>query len=69
MTNSHAKNVPPPPPPTQSPPPASPAPSPHRVREKATPTADTEILGVYSSSTSIHSVNAPRKRGNMLNVG
>ncbi|KAH0761210.1 hypothetical protein KY290_017283 [Solanum tuberosum] len=59
MTNSHATNVPPPPPP----PPSSPTPSPHRVREKATPTAHTEILGVYGSSASIYSVNAPpRKR-------
>ncbi|KAG5615672.1 hypothetical protein H5410_015496 [Solanum commersonii] len=73
MTNSHATNVPPPPPPlpqTPSPFSPAPAPSPHRVREKATPTADTEIIGVYSSNTSIHSVNAPpRKRGNMLNAG
>ncbi|KAH0761213.1 hypothetical protein KY290_017286 [Solanum tuberosum] len=71
MTNSHAKNVPPPPPPPpQSPPPSSPAPSAHRVREKATPTADTEILGVYGSIPRIHSINAPpRKRGCMLNIG
>ncbi|KAH0761212.1 hypothetical protein KY290_017285 [Solanum tuberosum] len=56
----------------QSPPPSShsPSPSPHRVREKATLTADIEILGVYGSSASIHSINAPpRKRGNTLNVG
>ncbi|KAG5615670.1 hypothetical protein H5410_015494 [Solanum commersonii] len=58
------------PPPSQSAPPSSLAPSPHYVREKATPTADNEILGVYGSSAFIRSVNAPsRKRGNQLNVG
>ncbi|KAG5584057.1 hypothetical protein H5410_044491 [Solanum commersonii] len=37
---------------------------------EVTPTADTEILGVYGSSVPIHSVNAPpRKRGSMPKVG
>ncbi|KAG5615674.1 hypothetical protein H5410_015498 [Solanum commersonii] len=40
------------------------------MSDEATPTTDTEILGVYGSSATIHSVNAPpRKRGCMLNVG
>uniref|UniRef100_M1DPT9 Uncharacterized protein n=1 Tax=Solanum tuberosum TaxID=4113 RepID=M1DPT9_SOLTU len=66
MANSNAKNVLPPPPP----PPSSPTPSPPGVRKEATPIVDTEILGVYGSSTPIHSVNnPPRKRGSMLNAG
>ncbi|KAH0761209.1 hypothetical protein KY290_017282 [Solanum tuberosum] len=66
MAKSYAKNVPPPPPP----PPSSPAPSPPCVRKEATPTANTEILGIYGSSTPIHSVTAPpRKRGSMMNAG
>ncbi|KAG5615693.1 hypothetical protein H5410_015517 [Solanum commersonii] len=64
--SSLAKNVPPLPPP----PPSSPTPYPPCVHKEATPTADTEILGVYESSSPIHSVNAPpRKRGSMLNAG
>ncbi|KAK6793856.1 hypothetical protein RDI58_007309 [Solanum bulbocastanum] len=70
MANSHAKNVSPPlPPPPQSPLPSPPAPSPPCVRKEATPTADTEILGVYGSSAPIHSIDSPpEKRGSMLNV-
>lgn len=73
MVTSLAKNVPTPPLPTphpQSPPPSSLAPSPHRVREKATSSTDAEILGIYGSSAPIHLVNdPPRKRGIVSNGG
>ncbi|KAG5584058.1 hypothetical protein H5410_044492 [Solanum commersonii] len=70
MANSHAKNVPPPPPSLQSPTLSSLAPSPSCVCKEATQTTDIEILGVYGSSSSIHSVNSPSiKRGSMLNTG
>uniref|UniRef100_A0A3Q7GRK6 Uncharacterized protein n=1 Tax=Solanum lycopersicum TaxID=4081 RepID=A0A3Q7GRK6_SOLLC len=57
-------------PPPRPPSPFSPVPFPHRAHEKATPTDDTEILGVYGINSPIQSVNAPpRKKAIMSNIG